>query len=160
MSVNIAVSSPRAMKMLITITNSQARHPRLRIRVNPARPGIASHQPVKMLYSHRGLRVPKRLRKASVGILPKAAKVVESGRFEGTLKEVLSQRTGLRRRLPIVASGMITSRQGWVETPYLSCPTGLSQLAAGLARIDSAELGPIWFVPGLQYRHPEAYLFR
>ena len=28
-------------------------------------------------------------------------------------------------KLPIMASGMITSRQGWVELPYVACPAGL-----------------------------------
>ncbi len=49
---------------------------------------------------------------------------------------------------PIVASGMITSRQGWVETEYLACPAGAGEIAAALT-VHKAAMGPIHFAPGL-----------
>ena len=51
--------------------------------------------------------------------------------------------------LPIVLSGMIGSRQGWIEVPYLRCPCTVANLASNLHRINAAELGPIHIVPGL-----------
>jgi 2-dehydro-3-deoxygalactonokinase len=47
---------------------------------------------------------------------------------------------------PRLASGMIGSRQGWVEAPYLRCPASLSDLAASLATTPD---GALRIVPGL-----------
>ncbi len=55
--------------------------------------------------------------------------------------------------LPILLSGMIGSRQGWHEVPYLACPAGATDLAAALGRIDDAALGAIHLVPGLTVTH-------
>ena len=33
--------------------------------------------------------------------------------------------------LPVLAAGMVGSRQGWREVPYVPCPAGLPELAAG-----------------------------
>jgi 2-dehydro-3-deoxygalactonokinase len=51
----------------------------------------------------------------------------------------------------IVLSGMIGSRNGWVEMPYLDCPAGVVELAAAMKRVDVAEFSgrALWFVPGL-----------
>ena len=32
--------------------------------------------------------------------------------------------------LPIMLSGMVGSRQGWVEAPYVACPAGAAEIAA------------------------------
>jgi 2-dehydro-3-deoxygalactonokinase len=49
---------------------------------------------------------------------------------------------------PIVMSGMIGSRQGWLEAPYQSCPARARDLAQTLAAIDTSG-GPAWIVGGL-----------
>jgi 2-dehydro-3-deoxygalactonokinase len=49
--------------------------------------------------------------------------------------------------LPRIACGMIGSRQGWIETNYLSCPVNLSRLGESLVRTPKAELA---IVPGAQ----------
>ncbi len=56
--------------------------------------------------------------------------------------------------LPILMSGMIGSRQGWVEVPYLACPAGPDDLAAALHRIDTGSSGTIDVVPGLSMISP------
>jgi 2-dehydro-3-deoxygalactonokinase len=48
--------------------------------------------------------------------------------------------------LPVLAAGMIGSARGWVEVPYMACPTGLDALAAGLHWV---EPGQTAIVPGL-----------
>lgn len=61
----------------------------------------------------------------------------------------------LRRRLgdvPVLCAGMIGSARGWVEVPYLDCPAGLDQLAAGLRWI---EPGRTAVVPGVALRDPD-----
>lgn len=57
--------------------------------------------------------------------------------------------------LPIVMSGMIGSRQGWAEVPYLPCPCSARHLAAGLHRIETSECGAIHIVPGLAMTPPD-----
>lgn len=51
----------------------------------------------------------------------------------------------------VLMSGMVGSRQGWVEAPYLPCPAGLDGLAAAAIRVpfDGAE---IRILPGLSCR--------
>ena len=50
---------------------------------------------------------------------------------------------------PRLACGMIGSRQGWVEAPYVECPASLEAIAAGIAPVADAALG---IVPGLRTR--------
>lgn len=57
------------------------------------------------------------------------------------------------RGLPVIASGMITSRNGWLETPYLPVPTGASQLAGALHQIRMANESSLYFVTGLTVDH-------
>jgi len=57
--------------------------------------------------------------------------------------------------VPLVASGMIGSQQGWVEAPYLHCPASLPQAAAALTlvAVDTDASQPartLHLVPGLR----------
>ena len=57
-------------------------------------------------------------------------------------------------------SGMVGSRQGWLEAPYCACPAGFGELAARLAWV---EPGRVAIVPGLSCEHdgfPEARRLR
>ena len=51
--------------------------------------------------------------------------------------------------LPILMSGMIGARQGWLEAPYAQCPAGLQEIAAAMATIETRTLGAIGLVPGV-----------
>ncbi len=84
---------------------------------------------------------------------PHGILTVADGKFE----RVLAARIGewlADGRLPILMSGMIGSRQGWVEAPYAGTPAGLSDLAAGLAPVpfDAAD---VRIVPGLKTEHDD-----
>jgi 2-dehydro-3-deoxygalactonokinase len=48
--------------------------------------------------------------------------------------------------VPLIASGMIGSRQGWVEAPYCKCPAGFDAIAAALTSVPRTRLS---IVPGL-----------
>jgi 2-dehydro-3-deoxygalactonokinase len=50
---------------------------------------------------------------------------------------------------PVIASGMIGSRQGWREIPYVDCPAGLEELARGLGEADLPDGRRMLIVPGL-----------
>lgn len=53
--------------------------------------------------------------------------------------------------MDIVLAGMIGSRNGWFEVPYLDCPAGIDGLAAAMLPMDAPELAGrrLWFVPGV-----------
>ncbi len=55
--------------------------------------------------------------------------------------------------LPVVAAGMVGSRQGWREVPYVECPADSDSIARGLLAFDS-EAGRIHLVPGVIQRGP------
>ena len=51
----------------------------------------------------------------------------------------------------ILMAGMVGSRQGWVEAPYLACPAGLDDLAGALVPVPFAGATAA-IVPGLSHR--------
>lgn len=69
--------------------------------------------------------------------------------FEGTLERLIGR---WDVALPVLAAGMITSRQGWIEVPYVPCPAGLDELAAALHHHRTARGRRIAFSTGLSHR--------
>src|SRR5262245_66593191 len=51
------------------------------------------------------------------------------------------------RGTPVLLSGMIGSRLGWVEAPYVACPAGLAEIGAALLPLDVAGLPNRFIVP-------------
>lgn len=53
---------------------------------------------------------------------------------------------------PLIASGMVGSRQGWKEVPYLACPVGQAEAAQRLTAVPvHAASGRVLLIaPGLQ----------
>jgi 2-dehydro-3-deoxygalactonokinase len=87
---------------------------------------------------------PLERRAAARGILQ-----VEGGAFEAVLLEQVGDWLAATPGLPVIASGMIGSRQGWVEAPYAPCPAGAAEIVRALARHVTAGGATIHFVPGL-----------
>lgn len=83
-------------------------------------------------------------RQAKAGILQ-----IGQGGFEATLEAETADWRAAHGALPSIASGMIGSRQGWIEAPYLACPASLDGLAARLVEIPLADGGRLHVVPGL-----------
>jgi 2-dehydro-3-deoxygalactonokinase len=69
--------------------------------------------------------------------------------FEAVLTRNTASWRAAHPALPIYAAGMITSRNGWVETPYVEVPAGAEALARALRRVKLADGGIIGFIPGL-----------
>ena len=72
---------------------------------------------------------------------------VDGGRFDEALSRLLGEWRD--ERAPRIACGMIGSRQGWVEAPYIACPAPLTALVDGLAHTPNRELA---IVPGVTTR--------
>jgi len=84
-------------------------------------------------------------RSAALGILH-----VEGGRFAQALQSQVQDWIEAGEQ-PIVMSGMIGSRQGWVEAPYVPCPAGLEAIAGAMKEVQW--LGRRGFIaPGLSTR--------
>jgi len=85
---------------------------------------------------------------------------IEGGRYSEVLAGLLEGFRKKTKGYPIIAAGMITSRQGWHETPYVECPASASALAAQLQPFITEAFGQIWFVPGVKQYHPEPDIMR
>jgi 2-dehydro-3-deoxygalactonokinase len=82
---------------------------------------------------------------------------VKGGAFEAALMETVGAWFSDHGPLPVVASGMITSRNGWIEVPYVDAPAGLAELAAGTKQITLQNGAIVTFLPGM--RDPAAKPF-
>ncbi len=76
---------------------------------------------------------------------------VKAGRFAEVLRSRVGPWVAQHGPLPVIMSGMIGSRQGWIEVPYVHCPARVSDLAAGLKTIDAEGIGKVHIVPGLDH---------
>lgn len=72
--------------------------------------------------------------------------LVRDGDYAAVLLDLIGGWTD--GRVPLLLGGMIGSRQGWHEAPYLECPASPSSLAARALRFDTG-MGPGWIVPGV-----------
>ncbi|MCW5750356.1 MAG: 2-dehydro-3-deoxygalactonokinase [Alphaproteobacteria bacterium] len=75
---------------------------------------------------------------------------VPAGDFAGTLTRWLAGWPA--DALPILMCGMVGSRQGWREVPYLDCPVAPADLGRALAAVESGTGRGIWIMPGLRCR--------
>lgn len=66
---------------------------------------------------------------------PGGIMAVTDGLFSATLLSLIGDWIE-KHDCPLIASGMIGSRQGWKEAPYLDCPTTLAQAAMSLTRVE------------------------
>ena len=55
--------------------------------------------------------------------------------------------------VPVLACGMVGSRNGWQEVPYLDTPTGVERLAQHLTRLSASTSHTLYLVPGLHDPH-------
>lgn len=91
-------------------------------------------------------------REAAAGIL-----TVADGAFEAVLIREIGD--WMTPGSEIYLSGMITSRNGWVETPYVGMPTTLADLARQAVMRESAG-ATLRFLPGIAARHPTPDVMR
>jgi 2-dehydro-3-deoxygalactonokinase len=73
---------------------------------------------------------------------------VKDGAFRAALIDVIGRWLGPNGPVQVVLSGMIGSRQGWVEAPYARCPAGVDEVVQALIGVEDTSLR-IHLVPGL-----------
>ncbi len=87
-------------------------------------------------------------RDAALGIMQ-----VPEGGFPAALDRQVGAWRSADPGLPVLMSGMVGSRQGWVEAPYLSCPASAEGLAGALLEVPGA--AGVWIVPGISRETPD-----
>lgn len=102
--------------------------------------------------SFRAYRVAADGRVVDTISAPEGILAVKDGAFEAALERHIGD---WDTRLPVMAAGMITSRQGWIELPYLPCPASAADLALALHMHTTAAGRRIAFATGLSYRAPD-----
>ncbi|MDQ1194398.1 2-dehydro-3-deoxygalactonokinase [Agrobacterium sp. SORGH_AS 787] len=74
---------------------------------------------------------------------------LRQGEHEAALMTALAPWFSRYGALPVAALGMITSRNGWIEVPYVPCPAGPTELAYGTARRSLPNGSDLVFLPGI-----------
>lgn len=83
---------------------------------------------------------------------PKGILNVTNGDFESVFEQFTGPWLAQYGSLPALACGMIGSRQGWREAPYIACPAGAAKIAAQLSAITTRSGINLYLVPGVSYQ--------
>ena len=75
---------------------------------------------------------------------------IAAGEYPATLRRLVGRWLDANRSLPAIASGMVGSRHGWREAPYVPCPAGPRDIAARLTAVE-ADGRRVVLAPGLSY---------
>lgn len=73
---------------------------------------------------------------------------------EGGFTTALQAITAEWPRCTVIAAGMVGSRQGWLEVPYVDLPADATSIARGMLRVDACSSHELWIAPGLRRRQP------
>jgi 2-dehydro-3-deoxygalactonokinase len=77
--------------------------------------------------------------------------ILKSQDFLATLESICKPWDAVYGKLPCLASGMIGSKQGWVDAGYLSTPSGFDSLASAAKDISNLANRKLWIMPGLRH---------
>jgi 2-dehydro-3-deoxygalactonokinase len=83
---------------------------------------------------------------------------VADERFEEALRTGIGP--WLDGDVEVLLSGMITSRNGWVETPYIDVPAGLAAVRSGVVGREIGGGARLSFLPGVCQRSPTPDVMR
>jgi 2-dehydro-3-deoxygalactonokinase len=75
---------------------------------------------------------------------------VAAGGYPATLKRLIGRWLEAHPSLPVIASGMVGSRNGWREVAYVKCPAGPRDVASRLTEVE-ADGRRVVLAPGLSY---------
>ena len=95
------------------------------------------------------------LMSSDAGVLDEVASgdgigTVAPGAYPATLKRLIGQWLEAHPSVPLIASGMVGSRNGWREAAYVKCPAGPSDVAARLTQVE-ADGRRVHLAAGLSY---------
>ncbi|MSR07005.1 MAG: 2-dehydro-3-deoxygalactonokinase [Gemmatimonadetes bacterium] len=78
---------------------------------------------------------------------------VQPGTFPGAFEKLVAAWLATNQG-PIMLSGMVGSRHGWLEVPYVACPAGIQEIAAGVQEVRWGN-HKAWIVPGVTAKDPD-----
>ncbi len=76
------------------------------------------------------------------------------GKIDGGHEAVFERLVSAWPTVPAIMAGMIGSRQGWHEVPYVACPATTASLASDILQFPGRGGRPIAIVPGLMLNEP------
>ncbi len=82
---------------------------------------------------------------------PNGVKNLTKADFPDAFRELVGDWLDQFAELPIILAGMVGSREGWVEAPYVRCPATIAEIAAACCPLDVAAGRHGTIVPGLSY---------
>lgn len=82
--------------------------------------------------------------------MPDGLRAVADRNFERRLSALVADWRALHGPLPILCSGMVGARTGWIEAPYCATPAHVQTIAEALVALDTPSLGRVHFAPGVR----------
>jgi 2-dehydro-3-deoxygalactonokinase len=77
--------------------------------------------------------------------------ILKSQEFQKTLANLCEPWDKLYGKLPCLASGMIGSKQGWIDAGYLATPCGFDSIASAAKDVSILAGRKLWIMPGLRH---------
>ena len=74
---------------------------------------------------------------------------VAPGGFRAAFEEIAGELRRAEPEAPILLAGMIGSRNGWIEAPYVACPAGPEEIAAAALPVTLEDGSAARILPGL-----------
>jgi 2-dehydro-3-deoxygalactonokinase len=78
---------------------------------------------------------------------------VKAGAFAKSFADFVSPWLGPDRVLPVLMCGMVGSKMGWVEVPYIAAPADLASLSRNLHAVPFEGKARVAIVPGVSCEH-------
>ena len=79
---------------------------------------------------------------------------VAAGAYQATLERLIGRWLDASPSAPLIASGMVGSRHGWREAPYVRCPAGPNDVALRLTTVEAGGRR-VYLAPGLSTEDEE-----
>ena len=98
------------------------------------------------LFDATGAVIARRASVSGIMNLPSAA---DQGGFDAAFESICGAWLARRPDLPVIASGMVGSAQGWTQAPYASVPARVGSLVERMARVRAACGVNVSIVPGV-----------
>lgn len=74
---------------------------------------------------------------------------VEDQAFEAALKQLIDPWLSAHDEFPIILSGLVGARDGWVEAPYIRTPCSSVEIQGGVVTVPTNQLKNVFIVPGI-----------
>ncbi len=77
------------------------------------------------------------------------------------IKDIIHRFKNANENTPLLLTGMVGGASGWINTPYISCPFELNQMAKNLiyAKTGSRFTNPVYIMPGLAVKNAHTASF-